>query len=239
VESVWTWQPLCELVQLPDVAEVPVTGGPRAPPAPFIPAGPSSPVAEVRAVPVHGVLPAQSIVAEAIDQLDAPGTVGPPEFADEPGATGAGTVAGWSVPCPCCCPSAGACPWSPVVSVDTVAFAVERACTSGRMTFAFGSLEAPELVTAWHTPPDTPSHEPSLREPRGWADTDGSLALAALVTFPVQACWPSQTSAAPAAEAAEGPPGIRAVFTGCAVPSACGPDNACAAPGPVDAVDTD
>jgi hypothetical protein len=96
VESVWTWQPLCEVLQLPEVVEVPVPGGPRAPPSPFIAAGPSSPVAEVRAVPLHTVPPAQSIVAEAIDQLEAPGTVGPPEFADEPGAVGAGGVAGWS-----------------------------------------------------------------------------------------------------------------------------------------------
>jgi hypothetical protein len=95
-ESVWTWQPLCVLVQLPLEVEVPVPGGPRAPPSPFIAAGPSSPVAEVRAVPLHSVPPAQSIVADAIDQLEAPGTVGPPEFALEPGAVGAGGVAGWS-----------------------------------------------------------------------------------------------------------------------------------------------
>jgi hypothetical protein len=126
-----------------------------------------------------------------------------------------------------------------VVSEVTVAFAVDRACTSGLMMFAFGSLEAPELVTAWHTPPDTPSHEPWEREPRGSADTLGSVADAELVTLPVQVAWPSQTSTAPAADAADGPPGIRAVFTCCAVPSACGPDSASAAPGPVDAVDTD
>ncbi|GAA5123099.1 hypothetical protein GCM10023320_34390 [Pseudonocardia adelaidensis] len=236
-ESVWTWQPLAVLVQLPLEVEVPVPGGPRAPPSPFIAAGPSLPLAEVRASPVHGVPPAQSIVADAIVQLDAPGTVGPPEFADEPGATGAGGVAGWSDPCPCW--SAGALPWSPVVSEDTVAFAVDRACTSGLMMFAFGSLEAPELVTAWHTPPDTPLHEPSLREPRDCADTLGSVADAALVTLPVQLCCPSQTMVAPAADAADGPATSRAVLTCWACPSACGPDRASAAPGPVDAVDVD
>jgi hypothetical protein len=60
----------------------------------FTAVGPSLPAAEVRAVPLHRVPPSQSIVADAIDQLDAPGSVGPPEFAEDPGATGAGTVAG-------------------------------------------------------------------------------------------------------------------------------------------------
>jgi hypothetical protein len=175
-------------------------------------------------------------VAEAIVQLEAPGTVGPPEFADDPGAVGAGGVAGWSG---CCSPSAGACSWPPVVSEDTVAFAVDRACTSGEMMFAFGSVEAPELVTAWHTPPETPSQEPSLREPRACADTLGSVALAALVTLPVQAAWPWQTRVAPAADAADGPAANLAVLTCWACPFACGPDSASAAPGPVDAVDTD
>ena len=126
-----------------------------------------------------------------------------------------------------------------MASEATVAFAVDRACTNGAMTFASGPDEAPELVTAWHTPPETPSHEPSEREPRASVDTDGSVADAALVTLPVQLAWPSQTSTAPAAEAADGPAGIRAVLTFCAVPSACGPDRASAAPGPVEALDTD
>jgi len=183
------------------------------------------------------VLPAQSSVASAIVQLEAPGTVGPPEFADEPGAVGAGGTAGWSWP------SAGAC-WScagasPVVSEVTVAFSVERACTSGAMTFEFGPDEAPEFVTAWHTPPETPSQEPSLREPRGSGDTDGSVAVAELVTFPVQTVCPSQVSAAPATEAADGPAGIRATLTCWAVPCACGPEKASSAPGPVEALDAD
>jgi hypothetical protein len=55
----------------------------------------------------------------------------------------------------------------------------------------------------------------------------------------VQDAWPSHTSTAPAADAADGPATNRAPFTGRAVPSACGPDSASAAPGPVDAVDTD
>jgi hypothetical protein len=193
-------------------------------------------VAEVRAVPVHVAPAAQSIVAEAIDQLEAPGTVGPPEFADEPGAVGAGGVAGSSLPpAGACCP-AGA---SPVVSEVTVAFAVERARTSGAITFASGPEEAPELVTAWHTPPDTPSQEPSDRDPRGPVDTDGSVADAELLTVPEQDPCPSHTSTAPAAEAADGPAGIRAVFTGCAVPSCGAPASASAAPGPEEAVETD
>jgi hypothetical protein len=93
-ESVWAWQPLELVLQLPLEVEVPVPGGPRAPLPSFTADGPSSPVAELRAVPEHRAPAAQSIVAEAIDQLEAPGTVGPPEFALEPGATGAGTVAG-------------------------------------------------------------------------------------------------------------------------------------------------
>ncbi|GAA3102971.1 hypothetical protein GCM10010464_77900 [Pseudonocardia yunnanensis] len=95
----------------------------------------------------------------------------------------------------------------------TEAFEVEGACTSGAMTFASGPDDAPELVTAWQTPPDTPSQEPSLYEPRGSGDTDGSVAVAALDTRPVQASCPSQDRAAPAAEAAEGPAVNRAVFT--------------------------
>jgi hypothetical protein len=106
-----------------------------------------------------------------------------------------------------------------VVPDVTVAFAVERSATSGAITFASGPLEAPEFVTAWHTPPETPSHEPSLCEPRGFGDTDGSVAVAALVTFPVHAVWLSQTSAAPAADAADGPAGSRAVLTCWAAPS--------------------
>jgi hypothetical protein len=126
-----------------------------------------------------------------------------------------------------------------VVSEDTVAFSVERAATSGAMTFPFWPDAAPEFVTAWHTPPETPSHEPSLCEPRGSGDTDGSVAVAALDTLPVQTAWPSQTMAAPATEAADGPAGIRATLTCWALPCACGPEKASAAPGPVEAPDAD
>jgi hypothetical protein len=126
-----------------------------------------------------------------------------------------------------------------VVSDDTVALAVDWAATSGAITFASGPDEAPELVTAWHTPPTTPAHEPSECEPRGPGDTDGSVAVAALDTFPVQTPWPSHDRTAPAAEAADGPAGNRAAFTCCWAWSACGPENASAAPGPVEAFDTD
>jgi hypothetical protein len=95
VELVCAWQPDWPLTQLALVVEVP-SGGPRAPPAPFSVFGPSLPAAALRAVPEQAVLPAQSRVADAIVQDDAPATVGPPEFADEPGAVGAGIVAGWS-----------------------------------------------------------------------------------------------------------------------------------------------
>jgi len=95
VELVCAWQLERPLAQLALVVEVP-SGGPRASPEPFSAAGPSLPDAEVRVVPVHRVPPWQSRVALAIVQLEAPGTVGPPEFALEPGAVGAGGVAGWS-----------------------------------------------------------------------------------------------------------------------------------------------
>lgn len=133
---------------------------------------------------------------------------------------------------------------------ETVAFAVDRAATSGAITLASGPEEAPEFVTAWHTPPVTPAQEPSLCEPRGSGETDGSVAVAALETFPVQDPWPSQVSAAPAAEAADGPAGSRAVLTPCPVPvpvwvvpvwvgPAWEPASATAAPEPVEACDTD
>jgi hypothetical protein len=87
VELVWAWQPDWDAVQLPDVV-APPSGGPRASPDPFSVAGPSLPDAELSTLPEHPVPPAQSSVADAMDQLDAPGTVGAPELAVEPGATG-------------------------------------------------------------------------------------------------------------------------------------------------------
>jgi hypothetical protein len=65
-------------------------------------------------------------------------------------------------------------------------------------------------------------------------DTSGSVAFAALETEPVQASSPAQVVAAPAAEAADGPAGSRAAFTGCGPPA-----RASAAPGPLEAVETD
>jgi hypothetical protein len=156
-ESVCAWQPDWLLVQVALSVERP-SGGPRAPFPSFTAIGPSLPAAEVRAVPEHGVPASQSIVADAIDQLDAPGTVGPPEFALEPGATGAGTVAGSCCCCPSCGWSAGAC--SPLVPEVMVAFSVDRCFISGAIAFASELLDEPEFVTAWHTPPDTPSHDP-------------------------------------------------------------------------------
>src|SRR5690606_25543107 len=118
------------------------------------------------------------------------------------------------------------------VSELTVALAVERWATSGVITFADGSDEAPEFVTARHTPPSTPSQDPSLREPRGVADTSGSVAVAALDAEPVHGVQPVQAIAAPEAEAADGPAASRAAFTGRGPPA-----SARTAPGPLEAVE--
>jgi hypothetical protein len=85
VELVCAWQPDSLLVQAALVLDTP-SGGPRAPFAPLKAVGPSLPAAELRAVPVHATPPAQSRVANAIVQLEAPGIVGAPEFALDPGA---------------------------------------------------------------------------------------------------------------------------------------------------------
>jgi hypothetical protein len=221
VELVWAWQPDSAAVQLL-VVRAPPSGGPRASPDPFNVAGPSLPDAELSTLPEHPVAPAQSSVADAMDQLDAPGTVGAPELALEPGATGvAGSWAGASVS-----PETGSS-----VVVLTSAFDVLAAVMIGVMIEAFGSVEEPEFVTAWQTPPLTPVQEPSLREPRGSGDTLGSVAEAALVTLPSQTVCPSQVNIAPEADAADGPATCRAVFT--AVPA----DSCCADPGEVEATE--
>jgi hypothetical protein len=221
VELVWAWQPLSAALQLLVVRATP-SGGPRAPPAPFRVAGPSLPDAELPTVPSQPVPPTQSSVAEAIDQLDAPATVGPPELALEPGATGvAGSWAGASDS-----PEAGSS-----VVVLTSAFDVLAAVMTGVMIDAFGSLEAPEFVTAWQTPPVTPVQVPSLWEPRGSGDTLGSVAETALVTVPSQTVCPPQVSIAPETDAADGPATCRAVFT--TVPA----DSCCAEPGDVEATE--
>jgi hypothetical protein len=93
VEFVCAWQPDWPLAQEALVV-VPPSGGPRALFAPLAAVGPSLPAAELRAAPEHAVLPAQSSVADAIVQLEAPGTLGAPEFALDPGAVGAGGTAG-------------------------------------------------------------------------------------------------------------------------------------------------
>jgi hypothetical protein len=99
-----------------------------------------------------------------------------------------------------------------VVSVVVVAFCVGAAAMIGAIRFASGPVEAPEFVTAWHSPPVTPSHTLSLEEPRGLGETFGSVAVAALVAFPVQVVMPWQTSNAPATEAADGPATSRAAL---------------------------
>src|SRR5690606_26865910 len=224
--SVWAKQPLCAVAQPLLELVVPVaTGGPRAPPAPLSAVGPTLPVTEVRAVPAHPVPPLQSRTAEAIVQLDAPGTVGPPEFALEPGAVEPGGKP--------CRGASGLRSSAPISSSETSAFDVDAACTSGRMVFASGPDEAPEFVTAWQRPPVTASQEPVLRDPRGSADTDGSVAVAALDACPSQTRSPAQATTAPAAEAAGGPGTSRAALTGCP------PEKASAAPDPVEANELD
>jgi uncharacterized Rmd1/YagE family protein len=54
--------------------------------------------------------------------------------------------------------SAGVC--SPLVPEVTVAFSVGRWVISGAIELASELLDEPEFVTAWHTPPLTPSHDP-------------------------------------------------------------------------------
>ncbi len=229
-ELVCTRHALCAVVQVPLVVPPPV-GGPRAPFALPPLRGPSMPIALERAVPEHAVAaPAQSRVASAIDQDDAPATVGPPVLALDPGAVGAGGTAGWFCPgVPC-----WSCGWSPVCSEVTVAFSVGAACMIGAIRFASGPVEAPELVTAWQIPPVTPSQDAVPDEPRASFDTDGSVARAAEVTDPVQAAAPWHSSTPPEADAADAPFARRAALVAWS-----GPASASAAPGPVAAVETD
>ncbi|WP_232665719.1 hypothetical protein [Pseudonocardia sp. TRM90224] len=80
----------------------------------------------------------------------------------------------------------------------------------------------------------TPVQVPSLRAPRGSADTLGSVAVAELVTFPSHSFAPSHTRTAPATDAADGPAGSRAALILLSSPA-----NASAAPGPDEAFDFD
>ncbi|MEJ3657435.1 hypothetical protein WEH80_36655 [Actinomycetes bacterium KLBMP 9759] len=194
--------------------------------------GPSTPAAAERAVPAHFTpSPAHSIVADAFDQLDAPATVGA-TFAPAPGDPAGGTTGSC---CSCCSDlSAGVLPPSAASLSETnvvFAFPVDFPCTSGTITDASGPDEAPEFVTAWQ-PPVVPSHDPVPYEPRGSTDTLGSVPDAALDTVPVHAFTPSQASAAPAADAADGP-----ATTGPTCFAGSAPASARAAPGPVNATE--
>jgi len=219
VEFVVAWQPTAALVQLPVEEACPV-GGPREPVEPLTVFDPSLPIAVECTLPAHPAEPAwQSRVAVALDQLEAPGTVGA-TLAPAPGEpAGAGGVAGCCPPepvpvvsppleplppcetlaCPLLCPLL----W-PVVWEVVVAFGVEGAWTRGAILEASGPAEAPELVTAWH-PPVAPWQVPVPVEPRGSGEMFGSVPVAELVTLPVQLDWLLQLSAAPEAEAADGP----------------------------------
>jgi hypothetical protein len=217
VELVWPWQPLWLALQLLLVDAEPRPGGPRAVFEPLRLWGPPLPVAELVALPLQlAPPPSQLRVACADDQLDAPATVGAPPVADEPG-TFTGGVEDWSWPCWPLLPFRPLPPLRavlepPVGVEDTVALSVERAFTSGAIAEASGPLEAAELDTAWQVAPDTPVHEPWPFDPRGCADTAGSVPVAALVTLPVQDAAPWQVKAAPATEAADGPGVSRVAF---------------------------
>jgi hypothetical protein len=202
-------------VQVADEEAGPV-GGPRAPVAPLTVFGPSVPIAELCTRPAHAAEPAAQVrVADALDQLEAPGTVGAP-FAPAPGEPDpAGGVAGWDPPEPVPAglspplPEPGrawavVCPEPPMPEEVSVALELDGAATRGAIFEASGPADAPELVTAWQ-PPVAPWQEPVAVEPLGFGETSGSVPVAVLDTLPVQ-LWPvSQLSAAPEAEAADGP----------------------------------
>jgi hypothetical protein len=92
------------VVQVAELSSVPVevassAGGPRDPTPPVSVRGPWSPVALLCTLPEHPAVPAvQLSVADAFDQLDAPGTVWA-TFAPAPGEP-AGGVAGCCAPPP-------------------------------------------------------------------------------------------------------------------------------------------
>jgi hypothetical protein len=232
VEFVVAWQPPCAAVSPPQLAEVEAwpAGGPRDPVAPLTVFGPSLPIAVERTLPEQPPAPCWQVwVAVALDHDEAPATVGA-TFAPAPGEPGgAGGVAG------CCPPlvlpplplfdplppgdtvvatpvPAPALPWPPPVWEDwspmlwdvVVAFCVEGAATSGAISEASGPADAPELVTAWQ-PPVVFWQLPVPVEPRGSGEMSGSVPVAVLDTVPVQVDCPVQLSAAPDAEAADGP----------------------------------
>jgi hypothetical protein len=222
VELLTAWQPpwaFAPEVQLPVVEAVPA-GGPLDPVAPLTVFGPSVPIAAECTLPVQPPVPAwQFSDAVAFDQLEAPGTVGA-TFVPAPGEPpGAGGVAGCCPPVPVPPPlvlpplgEAWVAPWPlawlvgwpPTVSEVVVALEVDGAWTRGAILEASGPAEAPELVTAVQ-PPTAPWQVPVPVEPLGSADTLGSVPVAVLDTVPVQEACASQLSAAPEAEAADGP----------------------------------
>jgi hypothetical protein len=210
---------LLVVLQLPPATVFEATGGPRAPTPPSALFGTVVLALELRGRPEHLAPPAHSSVADAADQLEAPGTLAAPELAAEPGEPAGGSAASfpagfWSPPCPFP---------SPVCTEPVLAFSVDRAANSGLIEEASGPEEAPELVTPWQCPPDTPSQEPQLRSPLVVL-VAGSLPLAELVTLPLHLPGPSQDMTPPVAVAAEGPEvsRLRVGF----------PDSVCAAPGP-------
>jgi hypothetical protein len=114
----------------------------------------------------------------------------------------------------------------PVFSLVTSAFRVEGVLTSGAISDASGVLAAPELVTAVQ-PPVAFWQVPVPCEPRASSETAGLTPDAELVTVPAQEPVVGQVSAAPEAEAADGPDPNAGSF----LPSAC------AALGPVEATE--
>jgi hypothetical protein len=108
----------------------------------------------------------------------------------------------------------------------TVALGVEGVVTRGLIVEASGVVVAPELVTAVH-PPVLFWQVPVPCEPLGSAETVGLVPDAELVTVPVQEPRVGQLSAAPEAEAAEGPE----------PPAGSLLPRVWAAPGPVEAIE--
>jgi hypothetical protein len=139
--------------------------------------GPSLPAASLCTLPAHPAEPAwQFRVAEALDQLEAPATVGDtvaPDPGEPPVPGPVGGVEGCEpelpvepplpeppelpippVPPVVVLPDPAGLAWlvplpvGPVVWEVVVAFGVDGACTSGLIAEASGPVEAPELVTA-------------------------------------------------------------------------------------------
>ncbi|GAA5171536.1 hypothetical protein GCM10023321_70250 [Pseudonocardia eucalypti] len=195
----------------PVVLHVPVVwfwllGGPREPSPPLRWLVPVMPVAVLCGLPLHAVFPSQSRLAQAVVQLDAPGTVGPPVTADEPGAVG--WFGSWpgrlSSPLEAVWP-----PLPPIAVLLVTALLVGWSWTIGLMLLASGLLDEAPLITATQRPPVVPAQEPSALLPLASAETPGFVAS----TTPVSRPPPVPVSLPPMVVAADGPVPSRLRFT--------------------------